>query len=335
VVLAAGILMGAGVVGLRSHQLRHGEAGRLFTLAEARSMVEFSPRGRSPLFFEDTWRSLSNDRSGLALDPPTLGLLAIALAAVAAAGRRRVAPSPAAIAMALAGVTLWAVARYLVFLYQPVRFVVVTLPLVAALAGGANLALAVGRIPGRAGRASAWAAVTLGMVIAFAPRIYASHVTASPPALFAALRGTPADALVAGPPLMLDFVPAFAERRVLVSDEMMPPMFVRRYQTVRGLMAAMLTAYTASEPEEVDRFCREHGVTHWIVDGDDFDPRATWSYFPPFDEIVVTARRRGPPFALAEAARGRELPGAAPYAIVPCPLPAAPTRGAPASQPPS
>ncbi len=318
--LAGGIALGAALLLAKSLAYRGGEMGRLFTLAEARSMIEFSPLGRSPLFFDDSWRSVSNDRSGLALDLPTLFLLGFAIAVALLAGPRRAGPSFALGAMTASGLVLWIAARELIFLYQPVRFVVVTLPLAAALLGGANGVRALERISRPALRGSAAALAAVGVLLVFVPRLYASHVTASPPALYRALAATPPGTLFAGPPRLLDFVPAFAERRVLVSDEMMPPMFVRRYATVRTLMTAMLTAYTARSPAEVDRFCTEHGVTHWIVDLDDFDARSTWSYFPPFDAIVTEARRRGPPYALAEAARAHVLEGAEPYAIVPCPL---------------
>jgi hypothetical protein len=90
---------------------------------------------------------------------------------------------------------------------------------------------------------------------------------------------------------------------------------------VHELMSEMLAAYLAADTREVDSFCARHGVTHWIVDLDDFDPRATWSYFPPFDQIVASARRRGAPYALADAARQRPLARAEHYAIVACPLP--------------
>ena len=333
-VLLVGIALGGALLAARSAALRGSEAGRLFTLTEARAMVEFSPRGRSPLFFPDPWRSLSNDRSGLALDPATLALLALTVASLAAATRRARAPSRSALVMLMAGGALWLAARYVVFLYQPVRFVVVTIPLVASLTAGVSFAAAAERIRAPRARAAAVGALVVAIVGGFAPRLYASHVTASPPALFETLRRTPADALIAGPPLTLDFVPPFAERRVLVSDEMMPPLFVRRYETVRALMAEMLAAYTAAEPAVVDRFCDARGVTHWIVDLDDFDPRATWSYFPPFDTIVDAARKRGPPYALAEAARGHLVPGSDTLAVVPCPLDRG-SSAAPPAQPPS
>ncbi len=319
-ILVAGVAAGGLILAAKSFAYHGGEMGRLFTLAEARSMVEFSPRGRSPLFFDDPWRSLSNDRSGLALDAPTLFLLGFAAVSTLLAGRERARPSLAMGAMAASGFALWLAARELVFLYQPVRFVVVTLPLVAALVGGANAVRALARIRVVSSRRTAAVATALIVAIALIPKLYASHVTASPRPLYRALAETPRDALIAGPPRLLDFVPAFAERRVLVSDEMMPPMFVRRYETVRTLMGAMLAAYTAATPVEVNRFCAEHGVTHWVVDRDDFDPRSTWSYFPPFDGIVDAARRRGPPYALAEAARDHALAGAETYAIVPCPI---------------
>lgn len=333
--LIGGVAVGGALLLARAVALDGGEAGRLFTLAEARSMVEFSPRGRSPLFFDDPWRSFSNDRSGLALDHPTLALLAIALLAAVAAARRARRPSRSALVMLGAGIALWLVSREWVFLYQPVRFVVVTLPLVAALGAGANLAAAIERARTPTARATVGAMAAAAIVAFYAPRLYASHVTASPPALYEALRATPPDALIAGPPLTLDFVPPFAERRVVVSDEMMPPMFVRRYDTVRTLMSEMLTAYTAADAGDVDRFCAARGVSHWVVDLDDFDPRATWSYFPPFDAIVNAARRRGPPYALAEAARGHLVPGSDTLAVVPCPLPGAAPAPRPPAHPPS
>lgn len=180
----------------------------------------------------------------------------------------------------MAGGALWLAARYVVFLYQPVRFVVVTIPLVASLTAGVSFAAAAERIRAPRARAAAVGALVVAIVGGFAPRLDRSprHRVAA-----RALRDaapTPADALIAGPPLTLDFVPPFAERRVLVSDEMMPPLFVRRYETVRALMAEMLAAYTAAEPAVVDRFCDARGVTHWIVELHDFDPRATWSLLP-------------------------------------------------------
>ncbi len=331
-ILTAGAMAGAALLVARTVGYDEGDFGRLFTLAEAHSMVEFSPRGRSPLFFDDTWRSFSNDRSGLALDAPTLALLALAAVSALAAGRARRGPGRAGTALTVTGLSLWLAARYLVFLYQPVRFVVVTLPIVAAWVAGASLERALARLTARVGRPAGlagWALVSVSVMAFAAPRLYASHVTASPPALYQAIRKLPGDARIAGPPMMLDFVPPFGERRIVVGDEMMPPMFVRRYEVVHRLMTEMLTAYLSADPREVDAFCARHQVTHWIVDLDDFRDGATWSYFPPFDAIVTRARERGAPYALADAARDRNLPLFGHYALIECPLRATP------DQPPS
>ncbi|MGD9781054.1 MAG: hypothetical protein AB7V14_02760 [Kiritimatiellia bacterium] len=89
------------------------------------------------------------------------------------------------------------------------------------------------------------------------------------PAIEAA-RALPSDALVAGPPALMDNVLAFGQRRVLASFELAHPWLRGYWARIEPRLRDLFAAYYAADPAEIRAFCARHGVDWMMVDERDF-----------------------------------------------------------------
>ena len=118
-----------------------------------------------------------------------------------------------------------------------------------------------------------------------------------------AARALPADALVAGPPALMDNVLAFGQRRVLASFELAQPWLRGYWARIEPRLRDFFDAYYAADPAVIRAFCARYGVDWMMVDERDFPeaaggkpetaahPRAPdflqgRPFFAPFDEQI-------------------------------------------------
>lgn len=119
---------------------------------------------------------------------------------------------------------------------------------------------------------------------------------------------TPRTALIAGNPVVLDNVPLFARRSVLVNWETSLPLYPRYYAEVIRKTNALIPAYFTQERSDVDRLRREMKVTHMVVRLSDFEAGVRpWTgefvhgpaYIQPFTPLLqgrISAKRSTAPW---------------------------------------
>ncbi|MBI3990285.1 MAG: hypothetical protein HY347_11800 [candidate division NC10 bacterium] len=73
------------------------------------------------------------------------------------------------------------------------------------------------------------------------------------------------DALIAGHPEDMDWIPIFSKRRVLVNRELSLPYHVEYYGEIRRRTLDTLEAYYTDSLTDIARFCRKYGVDYLVV----------------------------------------------------------------------
>ena len=92
--------------------------------------------------------------------------------------------------------------------------------------------------------------------------------------VIAAARALPQDALVAGPPALMDNVLAFGQRRVLVSFELAHPWLRGYWAQIEPRLRDLFAAYYSGNPADIRAFCDRYGVDWMVVDERDFPVEA-------------------------------------------------------------
>jgi hypothetical protein len=125
--------------------------------------------------------------------------------------------------------------------------------------------------------------------------------------LFAAVRETPRDAVIAGWPTgPIQDVPLVARRNAFLTWEHHQAFHAGYLDTLRVRMRAFVEAYFATTPEPLARLRDEHGVTHLMVDTRHFGERPP-TYFSPFQPEIQQAwsHSRGRSWLLQQIESGR------------------------------
>jgi hypothetical protein len=299
--LGAATLVALGLVWLG--QLDAARYGPTVSAAEARTMPEFQPGGRASYFVPNWYQFwLESSRSGFALGPkdallfglPALTIpfgLAMLLGCWLLAGRLgwmappRV-PRSGALLLALLGgsLLLFAAAHALLFrLYLPARHVQFSLPLVWALAGGLCWALLGDRLAARFGSperpsTGRWTGLAgaelfaplagIALLVLHPPPTGDFYVVGRFPAIYAYLRQTPPDTLVAALPGDSNILPLFGQRPILTSYEHALPYQPGYYQPLHARTEAFRAAYYAPTLGPLAEVIAEHGVDLVIADVD-------------------------------------------------------------------
>jgi hypothetical protein len=330
--LAAGVLSSVYLVVPRP------SFGNLVTRSEARAMPEFSAQGRSAFYGETLLQTLRNDRAGIGAERLYGFVVLVGLLAMARWPARLVVPGIAWDGLWTSAV-LFGLAHLVLFrMHLPSRYVLYTFPLVLLLviaANGTSALRAVGR---------RWPALSqLGQRLAYHGRlcwtgvgllalvfIYVQHnyiafadpltvrIDTEAMQLYRFLYTLPKDSLIAGHPLELDNVPLFAQRKVLVNQEVALPYYTGYYTEVRQRLLDSLTAYYAPETVDIERFVQHYGVDYLLINRAHFTPaflRGTL-YFEPFNSLVKQRLTTPGRFALLEAPGGERVYTRGPYEVV-------------------
>jgi hypothetical protein len=241
-------------------------------------------------------RALVGDHEPLVIDIFlfVLALGLIPLATANAGGRR-------ALALPLATAVGYALARGLApYLYMPQRYVAFTVPLMIAVflpAGGATLAVVLSPARWAARSRVAGALIVVGaalLLLGGRGDEWAGYtVTLDPETrIYEFIRGLPKDALVAGwPGGVIDDIPYRCRRRAFMTFENHNVLHERYVLEMRRRMAALTAALLSDDRQELMALRDTFGVTHLIVDSEDFSA-PPW-YFAPFDRQIKETWRRG------------------------------------------
>ena len=107
--------------------------------------------------------------------------------------------------------------------------------------------------------------------------------------LYQFLATLPKDSLLAGHPEIMDPVPLYSRRRVLVTAELSHPYMDGYYGKIKERSLRFFDAYYSASGQEILHFARKFGVTHLVVNREHFSPeylRAGNFYFQPYNDYV-------------------------------------------------
>ena len=115
-----------------------------------------------------------------------------------------------------------------------------------------------------------------------------------------AVRRTPKDALLFGHPSTLDNVMTFGRRNAYATYELAHPWNSGYWDKYRERLYDTFRQYYSDDPASLGKFLREKGITHVVVDREDFSERglAEPRFFEPFDSFVLELVRGRKAFAL-------------------------------------
>lgn len=119
--------------------------------------------------------------------------------------------------------------------------------------------------------------------------------------LYAALRGLPKDALLAGHPRLMDNALTFGRRNVLASEELAHPWSLGYWARFEPRLRASLNALYAKDMEPITALRGKYGVTHLVVDDRELaaDFIQKRPLFAPYNGYIRELAAKPGPFVLA------------------------------------
>jgi hypothetical protein len=326
------------VVVLLAYALKVSEFGPILTAAEARTMPEFQPGGRSQFFLDHPLKFwLTRPRSGL------LGLLPLKMMGASliwtglllpvlfryrsrlplmnrVTQEVRLLPQ-----IVLASLGMFFAAHALLFrLHLPSRYTGYSLPIVLALASAVVLTVMLDALlrwakqhasppfPGRQLAALGVTALVGSALIFHSVALRIGHFpfprtrykVGQEPALYEFFARQPKDILIASLAPEADYLPTFSQRSVLVAREYAIAYHVGYYRQMRQRITDLIRAQYTQDVDEVRQFIRQYGVDFWLLDRAVFTPEYVASHswvkhFQPATAEALASLQQGVVPALA------------------------------------
>ena len=163
------------------------------------------------------------------------------------------------------------------------------MPLFLIILNAVNIERMLKKISSPKAKSVVFMGVMVGISILFFPALRSYYRVAPYPKLYNFIATLPKDALIAGHPSLMDYIPLFAKRKVLVSSEILEPEFRSHYGVMKERVYNFFTAYYATSTREIYDFCERYGVTHLIIDTSQFRREYLMQgdfYFKPFNEYI-------------------------------------------------
>jgi hypothetical protein len=271
-------------------------------------MPEFSSEGRLKIFQGHFLLDLFFGRIGIGLIEPTFMLIGI-VGWMLWVLKRECTPLPTAFRSLLYGSFGCFIAAWLTLfhLYEPSRYMYM-FPVVMAVFAAANMPAFAGRIASRWRRyipaVQPWhiIAMLLALLAVSNVRRYGKEIRRCDiPEVCQFLTTLPKDAVIAGWPTDMDWVPIFSKRTVLINYELSGGMHYDYMEAVTERTRATFEAYYAADDTPLRRLYQKYGVTHFVVrethltkaflDKGEF-------YYQPFNDWLLEWLKSDSPFFL-------------------------------------
>ncbi|HEY9649238.1 MAG TPA: hypothetical protein V6C95_01145 [Coleofasciculaceae cyanobacterium] len=287
------------------YALSSSEFGPVITAAEAKTLPEFSAKGRSSFFNDDTWRFWFNaSRSGIrftsALMPPLVyaGLLLPILLRfslsfpLAKKINSNIIVLPQLI---LASFTVYFAAHALIFkLHLPSRYTQHTLRMVMVLAASIALTMMLDAMFCWAGsrqikpknfvsslQVSRLGALASSIVLVTTLILYPASLKSFPwtgyiigqePKLYEFFQKQPKDSLIASLSEEVNNLPTFSQRSILVGSEYAIPYHVGYYHPFRQRILELIQAQYSPNLGDAQNLIQKYGIDFWMFDRTAFTP---------------------------------------------------------------
>jgi hypothetical protein len=163
---------------------------------------------------------------------------------------------------------------FLFYFYVPERYLQYTFPLIPTFMVGSLIDL----LYRHNGPQKQWPSMGLALlcliITSFFWRADLMNPKASERSLYAYLKTTPKEALIAASPGLASNIPLYAYRSVFVSNEAYIPFHQRYFRQIKHRWKNFLLAYYATTPQGLADFIAQTGVDYWVIQSIDFnEPR--------------------------------------------------------------
>ncbi|MEB3357406.1 MAG: hypothetical protein VKK04_11830 [Synechococcales bacterium] len=277
------------------YALATSEFDPVVTAAQARTMPEFWPGGRSFFFNENPWWFyLVGDRSGIfhvgLLRPATL-CLGLALPVMLRSPRRfplaqSVTPQIGLLLRLLvASLGMWGLAHLLLFrLHLPSRYLDHSWRFIMAIAAAIVLTLALDALwrwsplGGKGRSLLAWGMAGLIAALLLVYPVFAKdfpltkYKQGHAPQMYAFLAEQPADIRVASVVDEVNNIPTFSRRSILIGREYAIPYHVGYYEEFRERAIALIRAQYTTDLAELQQFIRTYDIDYWVLARNAYTP---------------------------------------------------------------
>ena len=249
-----------------------------------RSMLEFYPGGRKPIFFPDWYTQITNNESGLSLIPPIQIMLIISAAIVLLRGNKSFSNVAPAFGYFLISCSVLFFLSYILLfkLAMPSRYMRLPLPLVLIFFITMNT-----KIRKKIQYVILMIILISGLSMPFcAP----ANISACYPGLCFFLKTLPKDSMIAGSPMLMDDVPLYSLRKAFVMLETSLP-YYGIYPAVKKRTYDFYDAYYEEDIEKVYQFCVENDIDYLVVCKVHFDSAYLAKkdiYFEPLNRDIVS-----------------------------------------------
>lgn len=290
------------VILFKNYSLKHIS---LISLENMKNMEEFYEGGRTPVFFPSFLKQITNYQSGLAIDSSLLFLLSLSIL-IFIVLRKKTLELPKEywyfIAMSL---LFFIISNIFMFkLYGPSRFMRYSLPIFLILLIGTHAEATIKKNIKSLKTRLIILSVFISLTgIYFIPRLQKYYIIADQPELYKYLQTLPKNIMIAGHPSLMDNVPIFAKRKVLINEETSEPYYNNYYPIIKKRTYDFFRAYYSCSPKEIYKFCKKYNLTHMVVYTPDFNNnylKAGRFYLNPFNEYISSLIMHNSKFALIE-----------------------------------
>jgi hypothetical protein len=320
----AGLLGAMMTVGI--YKLQTAEFSQVITLAQARQLPEFYPPGRSAFFSDRPWYFwLVGKQSGFfpfewqyflmcsfGLLLPFIAKLPNILPLV-----NKITPKSQIIWQIIITSSLWyGLAHLMLFrLHLPSRYSQHTSRMAIALLSGITLAILLHRLIQQVAAHSPIRQLII-TAIAIAALLYPTYavqaypqrlgyVTAKNPELYQFLRQQPKDIVIASLSELADFIPSFAQRRVLTAREYSIPYHWDYYKQIRQRTQDLIQAQYSLNPLDLKQLIQQYRVDLWLIDRNAFTSeylqQNDWlNQFQPEIQQAIANLKHHQPLAIAQ-----------------------------------
>jgi hypothetical protein len=322
--------LGVALVVMLPYALTASEFGPTISPAIAKQLPEFLQGGRSEFFQNSPIGFWWSGRSGLfpkaLLVPPILGTVVLLPFLLAYRSRiavfRYLTPQLKLLPQLLmVSVGMFLLAHLLLFkLHLPSRYTGYSFRIIVVVAAGIGLFALLDLVLQFCTRPTRLSIpvqqflglslfVMVGTILLFYPsamkRFLPGYMVGNQPALYAFFQQQPKDSVIAALAREADNLPTFAQRSVLVSQELSIPYHWGYYRQIRQRTIELIQAQYSSTLTSAQALIQRYGVDFWLLDRSAFTPeyldKSRWlRQFQPTTQQAIAQLQRGEMPALSQ-----------------------------------
>jgi len=283
---------------------KEGNHIKMISLNEMRSMAEFYPGGRKPVFFPDFYSKWTNVESGLYVgDFSTLVLIAVTFIILLVLRRKALVIPQIFWNVFFASTVLFILSSIFMYkLHGPSRyFGRYSVPLILIFFVVLNFNKLLDKIKSVFSRKVVFFICLALIPFTFIPKLQRHYIVAPYPSLYNFLSKLPKDILIACHPNIADNIPIFAQRAVLVNEETATPEHLNLYPFLKERIYDFFNAYYSSSQNGIREFCKKYNISQLIIDKKHFSPdylKKGKFYLEPFNDYIKNLVKNRDSFVL-------------------------------------